>query len=75
MAQQAQESGFYIAGSIGQSEVDFCGIFASTISSDDKDTAWKFFGGCQVNRNFAFELGYTNLGEASASRFDRQPRR
>ena len=39
------------------------------MSCDDKDTAWKILGGYQFNRHFAVELGYTDLGEASASGF------
>ena len=66
-ATRGAESGFYVGGSLGQSEVDdFCSIFGPGISCDEKDSAWKFFGGYQVNRNFALELGYTNLGEVSA---------
>ena len=33
------------------------------VSCDSKDTAWKFFGGYQFNRNLAAELGYTDLGK------------
>src|ERR1700687_2854672 len=64
----AQDTGnsFYAGGSIGQSKAkDACeGV---TISCDDKDTAWRIFGGYQVNRNFAVELGYADLGKATAS--------
>jgi OOP family OmpA-OmpF porin len=34
---------------------------------DDKDTAYKIFGGYQVNRNFALEGGYTDLGKATVN--------
>ncbi|MGH8669669.1 MAG: porin family protein [Burkholderiales bacterium] len=53
MAQQA-DTGLYLGASIGQADLEI-----------DKDTAWKIFGGYQLNRTFAVELGYTNLGEAS----------
>lgn len=53
MAQQA-DTGWYAGASFGQSDLDI-----------DKDTAWKIFGGYQLNRNLSVELGYTNLGEVS----------
>jgi OOP family OmpA-OmpF porin len=60
VAQRMPETGWYIGGSIGQSEVqDFCDGIPGC---DDTDTAWKVFGGYQINRNFALELGYTDLG-------------
>jgi OOP family OmpA-OmpF porin len=62
----AQDTGFYLGGSLGQSKAkDACGSAAR--SCDDKDTAWKLFGGYQINRNFAAEFGYTDLGKATAS--------
>jgi OOP family OmpA-OmpF porin len=64
-APKPSEAGFYLGGSIGESSGD-CNSTAST-SCDDKDTAWKIFGGYQLNRNFAVELGYTDLGEVSSS--------
>jgi OmpA-OmpF porin, OOP family len=65
----AQDQGFYAGLSLGQTKVkDYCGQFAGTgVSCDDKDTAWKVFGGYQFNRHFAAELGYTDLGEAKAT--------
>lgn len=51
IAQQA-DTGLYLGGSIGQSEF-----------ADEEDTAWKISAGYQINRMFAVELGYTNLGE------------
>jgi OOP family OmpA-OmpF porin len=56
-----QDRGWYVGGSIGQSDVDVDCLG----SCDTKDTAWKIFGGYQVNRNFALEIGYTDLGEIS----------
>jgi len=72
MAQSAPDTGWYAGGSIGQSEVkDGCSGLTGVpgISCDEKDTAWKIFGGYQLNRNFAAEFGYTDLGEISASGF------
>ncbi|HEX6528540.1 MAG TPA: outer membrane beta-barrel protein, partial [Burkholderiales bacterium] len=61
----SQDAGFYLGGAIGQAEVrDVCDG-ASTC--DDKDGTWKLFVGYQINRNFAVEFGYADLGEASAS--------
>ena len=64
-APKPADTGFYIGGSIGETTAD-CNATAST-SCDDKDTAWKVFGGYQLNRNFAVELGYSDLGEVSSS--------
>jgi OOP family OmpA-OmpF porin len=61
------DTGFYIGGSIGQSKVDFCGDAFPGANCDEKDTTWKVFAGYQINRNFALELGYIDLGEVSVS--------
>ena len=61
----AQDTGFYLGGALGQSQVDIDCTGASTC--DEKDTSWKIFGGYQFNKNFALEFGYANLGEATAS--------
>jgi OOP family OmpA-OmpF porin len=63
----AGDTGWYIGGSIGQAKVqDFCSGF-SGVQCEDSDTAWRIFGGYQVNRHFALELGYHELGEVSIS--------
>jgi OOP family OmpA-OmpF porin len=65
MAQMSADSGWYLGGTIGQSDADVdC---SGTTSCDTKDTAWRILGGYQINRNFAVEVGYHNLGEVSAS--------
>lgn len=62
----AQESGWYGGLGIGQSEFkEGCGIVA--VACDDKDTAWSIFGGYQFNANLGAELGYTDLGDATAA--------
>ena len=60
-AQQPSLSSVYVGGTIGQAEYKDGG------GGDDKDTAWRILGGYQFNRHFAAELGYHNLGEASAA--------
>jgi OOP family OmpA-OmpF porin len=72
----AQDTSHYYGGvSVGQSktEVDAAGVTAallpgaavSSSTTDEKDTAYKLFGGYQFNRNIAIEGGYFNLGEHS----------
>jgi OmpA-OmpF porin, OOP family len=64
----AQESAWYLGGSIGQSKAkDACSDLSSNVSCDDKDTAWKIFGGYQFNRYIAAEVAYTDLGKVKAS--------
>ncbi len=65
----AQDSGFYAGGHIGQATAkDSCDNVAGPgVSCDDEDTAWKILGGYQLNRNLGIEVGYTDLGEVSAS--------
>jgi opacity protein-like surface antigen len=62
-AAQSTDTGFYVGANVGQSKLkDVCS------GCDDKDTAWRFLGGYQINRNFSAELGYTNLGEFSGTK-------
>lgn len=65
-AANAQDSGFYAGGAFGQTKAkDTCeGV---PIPCDDKDTSWKIFGGYQINKNFGAELGYVDLGKATAA--------
>lgn len=74
-----QEPGFFYGGvSAGEAraKVDEAGVSnnllgangpASGFSSDEKDTAYKLFGGYQFNRNIALEGGYYDLGKTSFS--------
>jgi OOP family OmpA-OmpF porin len=55
---QATDTGFYIGGHFGQSDVK---------ELDETDSSWKFIGGYQFNQNFALELGYTDLGSVTIS--------
>jgi len=65
----SQDTGWYAGLGVGQSKAkDACtGVAGPGISCDDTDTAWKIFGGYQFNANFGAELGYTDLGEVSAT--------
>ncbi|MBC5785161.1 outer membrane beta-barrel protein [Ramlibacter sp. USB13] len=59
--------GWYIGGNVGRASTDFdqpAPIVAPGVGfgEDDKDTAWKLYGGYQINRNFAIEGGYYDLG-------------
>ena len=68
VAQSRGETGWYAGASLGQSTVQDCDVSGFPgASCDDKDTAWKLFGGFQINRTFSVELGYANLGEGTAS--------
>src|SRR5687767_10640207 len=63
-AAQSSVNSWYIGGTLGQAELkDAC---AGVSDCDEKDTAWRILGGYQFNRHFAAELGYHDLGEASA---------
>jgi OmpA-OmpF porin, OOP family len=68
---QSQESGAYVGLGIGQSKAkDACSgtSFPGVSSScDDKDTAWRIFGGYQFNRYVAAEVAYTDLGKVKAT--------
>jgi OmpA-OmpF porin, OOP family len=73
-AQIGQLSGFYAGGSLGASKVKtFCtdpAWFGGVGGCDNNGTALRVFGGYQMNRNIAFEIGYHHLGEASVPATD-----
>lgn len=69
----ADDIGWYGGLSIGQSSANIdsaritsnllgAGFASSAITSDDSDTGYKLFAGYKVNRNFALEGGYFDLG-------------
>ena len=72
----AQDEAYYYGGlSIGQSRGNFDqnglssrmlppGVTVSSVTSDERDTAYKAFLGYQFNRFMALEGGYFDLGEA-----------
>lgn len=55
----------FIGASVGQASYDVSCPAASTC--DDTDTAWKIYGGLEVNEYIQMEVGYANLGEATFS--------
>jgi len=63
----AQDAGFYAGFSAGQGRfTNGCAGLANAGfvgSCDERDAAWKIFGGYQFNGIFAAEAGYTKLGE------------
>jgi OOP family OmpA-OmpF porin len=65
MAQARGETGWYVGGSVGQSKVR--DVDCTGGSCDTKDTAFRILGGYQINRNFAAELGYHDLGKVTFS--------
>ena len=70
-AQAAADNGWYLGAGVGRSDArDLSGIdstlagygITSRSSIDDSATAWKLFGGYQVNKHFGLEGGYADLG-------------
>jgi OOP family OmpA-OmpF porin len=70
---QAEGGYFYGGLSAGQSRAKIdearitagllgAGLATTAMSSDERDTAYKLFGGYQINRNFGVEAGYFKLG-------------
>jgi OOP family OmpA-OmpF porin len=72
----AQDGRLYFGASFGQAEAnDFCrdvndiftGFGITPTGCDEKDGAFKLFGGFQVNRNFAIEASYFDYGSVRAN--------
>jgi OmpA-OmpF porin, OOP family len=57
------QDGWYLGAAIGQSEVKVSCGQPGLIGCDDRDSAWRIFGGYQFNGVVAIELGYADLGE------------
>ncbi len=55
----------FIGASAGQASYDIS--CPATSTCDDSDSAWKIYGGLEVNEYLAMEVGYANLGEAQYS--------
>lgn len=59
-------SSLYAGVNLGQSKLNIqCDL--PGVTCDDNDTAFKLYGGYQINANFAAELGYADLGKATIS--------
>jgi len=56
----------YVGASAGKSEADIPCPAATTC--DDKDTAWKVYGGMEVNEYLSMEVGYADLGKTTFNR-------
>lgn len=57
----AQQSGFYLGGSLGQATFpEFC--TGSALTCDDTDTGWKIFGGYQFIPYLGIEASYIDWG-------------
>jgi len=54
----------YFGASVGQAETDGC-ILPATC--DETDTAWKIFGGMEMNEYISVEVGYADLGTVDYS--------
>lgn len=72
-AAMAQDAGWYGGANVGQSRATIDdprirsnllnnGFTSVTIADDDRSTGFKIFGGYQLNKNFAVEGGYFDLG-------------
>src|SRR5450830_546714 len=70
----ADDSGWYVGANIGQSRAKIAddritaqllsgGLVTTSISDDNRDLGFKIFGGYLINKNFAVEGGYFDLGE------------
>jgi OOP family OmpA-OmpF porin len=62
----AQDIGWYMGAAVGQSKFDAPGVIGATsITTDDKDTGFKIYGGYQLSRSLAVEVGYVDFGTIS----------
>jgi OOP family OmpA-OmpF porin len=55
----------YLGGNVGQSSSDIS--CPTGVTCDDTDTAWKIYGGLEINEYMSMEVGYIDLGEAKYS--------
>ncbi|MDP2371416.1 outer membrane beta-barrel protein [Rhodoferax sp.] len=69
----AQDTGWYAGTNVGRSQAKIdttritsgllgSGASAVTLTEDDRSSAYKIFGGYQLNRNLGLEAGYFDLG-------------
>lgn len=55
----------YVGAGIGKSQADI--TCPALTSCDDKDTAYKLYGGLEVNEFLSMEFGYVDLGKSTYS--------
>jgi OOP family OmpA-OmpF porin len=69
LASGASQAGVFFGGTAGRSSIDDYEFGAGDINQqqDDSDTAWNLFLGYQWNPFLATTIGYTDLGELTAS--------
>ena len=60
------DSAWYAGGSVGNSASTICQLPFGA-ACDDQGTAYRLFGGYQVNRYLSLELGYQELGDVTLS--------
>jgi OmpA-OmpF porin, OOP family len=66
LAALAQENRPYLGAALGQSKFkEWCD--PTLAACDDKDTAWKLFGGYRFNRYLAMEASYVDWGKVTAT--------
>jgi len=65
-AQQAGavEHGFYLGGSLGQSD---SGLKSGNVNYSDTDTGWKLIAGFRAFKMLGFEVNYVDLGNTSTA--------
>ena len=64
----AQDTGFYLGGSLGQATfTEWCVDDPAVLACDDKTSAWKLLGGYRFTRNVAVEATYINWGEVDGT--------
>jgi len=74
LADDSKDSNWYVGGNLGQSRTTIddaritsylagAGLGTSSIVDDNRGNSYKIFSGYQLNRNFALEAGYFDLGE------------
>ena len=55
---------WYIGGNVGRTDYGSC---PSSASCDTRDTGYRLYGGYQFHPNIGVELGYVDLGKATAN--------
>lgn len=59
----AGETGFYVGANLGQATAS--GNLVSGLNTSHSDTSYSVLGGYQINKNFAAEVQYVDMGQLS----------